>query len=182
MKKRNFLFWIIFGAVVISFLLVVFLNLDFFRRFIAEKINSFGYVAIFIFTLIVDLVQQPFGPETPVLISFFLGFNILGIFFMALLGSYCGGLLGFYFGKLELSKRIEETYKKEKYQKYRKFFKKWGKSGLVIAALTPFPYPFFCWFAGAFNLSLREFFIYALIPRTFRIGLPLLIFWLIFNL
>ncbi len=74
MKKRNFLFWVIFGVVVISFLLIVFLNLDFFRRFISEKINSFGYVAIFIFALIVDLVQQPFGPETPVLISFFLDF------------------------------------------------------------------------------------------------------------
>src|SRR3989339_450343 len=150
-EARKFLIYILIFYV--SFFLIAFLNQERIEHFIEEKIKDGGYFFVFFFSFLMDVLDQPIGPEVPGII---------------------GSLFSFSFGKYVLSSKIELLCKSKKYNKYCKTFKQYGNISLLIASLTPVPYVLFCWLSGAFKMKLINFFIYGIIPRTIRIFLVLI--------
>ena len=178
--KKGYKFQLIFFFLIVAIIfLIVWINPDFFEQAIKEKIGVYGLLGLFVFSFLVDSVQQLFGPETPIAIAYLSGFNILGILFIALLGAYSGSLAAYYFGKKVLHKKIKKICQEEKNKKYCNYLNKYGKPALVLAAVTPLPYPLFCWLSFSFGIRLKDFIIYALIPRTLRVvGVLLFISWI----
>lgn len=179
--KRGYKFQLIFFfLIVVIIFMAILINPNFFEQIIKEKIGVYGLLGLFVFSFLVDSVQQPFGPETPIVIAYLAGFNILGVLFVALLGAYSGSLTAYYFGKKVLHKKIKKVCQEEKNKKYCKILNRCGKPVLVLAAISPLPYPLFCWISSSFGIRLKDFIIYALIPRTLRVvGVLLFISWIL---
>ena len=59
------------------------------------------------------------------------------------------------------------------FYKYKKIKNRYLKYSFIvpIAALTPVPYVPICWISGIFKMNKFKFLIYAMIPRTIRLGL-----------
>ena len=171
--KNDKNFWIaglIFSAIIF---LTVLLNQEQIKEFIEEGIKFGGYLAVSFFSFLTDVLVQPFGPELPGSIAIFFGLNYFAIILFCALGSSIGGLTSFYLGKKGLSKKLKHSYQKKKYQKHYKFFEKYGKWSLLMAAIAPLPYTLFCIISGAFKMRVQQFIFYGVLPRIIRIALIL---------
>ncbi|MEN7982272.1 MAG: VTT domain-containing protein [Nanoarchaeota archaeon] len=169
MKLKNPYRLIIFAVFFFCAILLISLNLNYVKFFIENSISNYGYFAVFVFGFLADFLEQPIGPEVPASLALVFGLGFYKIFLFVLMGSYLGSILSFYIGKNFLSEDITNLCNKKYRKKYCKFFHKYGKLSLSIAAISPVPYVFFCWMAGAFNFKFFEFVIFGLIPRAFRI-------------
>ena len=166
MKKLNPLKIIRFAAVfvvVIFLLAAIFLNQI--KSEIMHLIGIYGYVAIFFITLIVESLAQPIGPEIPLVSGKILGLNMAYTAIITIIGSVLASFINFKIGKIFQ----ERVSKSEKYIKFIEWYKRHGKYGLLVAALGPVPYVPFCWFSGAFGLSIKKFLFFGLFPRILRI-------------
>ncbi|MBI2629660.1 VTT domain-containing protein [Candidatus Pacearchaeota archaeon] len=179
MNRKSEVFMIIFILLVVTFALIIALNLDYFDSLIKRNIETYGYPAIWVFAFLCDLLEQPISSEVPAIFGYLLGMNVVYLFVIASLGSSIASLMNFYFGKRVLSSKILRHCETKKYANYCKFFYKHGNLSLALAALTPIPYVTFCWLSGAFNMSLKNFFIYGLLTKAARIGFALWIVWLV---
>ena len=104
-----------------------------------------------------------------------LGLNVLFVFIFAASADLIGCLTSFYVGKNYMANKVKNSCSTEKkYQKYCKFFHKYGRIALLIAMLTPLPNILFVWLAGAFQIKLKDFIIFGSIPSILRIGFILL--------
>ena len=164
---------IVLFIILISFL--VYLNLDLLNKLIREFVNEFSYLAILVFSLFADILIQPIGPEVPAILGVLLELNIYLIILFTILGSYIGSIISFYVGKGYLSIHIIANEKNMK--KVKIIFKKYGKWGLFIAAISPVPWVAFCLLVGSFKMKLKDFIFYGLIPRFFRISIVIGIIW-----
>ncbi|HIG94615.1 MAG: hypothetical protein QT05_C0018G0004 [archaeon GW2011_AR13] len=171
-EARKFLIYILIFYV--SFFLIAFLNQERIENFIEEKIKDGGYFFVFFFSFLMDVLDQPIGPEVPGIIGVLFNLDYLIVFLFCAIGSLIGSLFSFSFGKYVLSSKIGILCKSKKYNKHCKTFKRYGNISLLIASLTPVPYVLFCWLSGAFKMKLINFFIYGIIPRTIRIFLVLI--------
>jgi len=162
---KNFIFYVL----VLILAIFIYFNQIYFKTLISTYIYEFELFGIFIFSFLADVLFQPIGPEVPALIGVFFNLNLMGIIGVTLLGSYLASMLNY-----SLSRQILfRNQKKYSDKGYRKLIKKYGKFGVSIAAITPVPWVPFCWFAGR-NLKLRNFILYGLVPRTFRILIVIL--------
>ena len=150
-------------VVAVFGLAVIFLNQI--KSEIMHLIGIYGYVAIFFITLIVESLAQPIGPEIPLLSGKLLGLNMFYAAIITIMGSTLASFVNFKIGQI-FEQRVNKS---EKYAKFVKWYKEHGKYGLLIAALGPVPYVPFCWFSGAFGLSIKRFLSFGLFPRIIRI-------------
>lgn len=180
MEHKNKIFILVFLIVVVLIAFIITLNYNILNEKLDEYIRIYGYPAVFVFSFLADLFEQPIGPEIPSSFAVIFGLNILVVFFVSVMGSYASSLINFYIGRKILSRKIINSCHIKKYSKYCKFFFKYGKLALFLAAITPIPYVTFCWITGAFHMKTRDFFLYGLIPRAFRIGIViLLVAWIL---
>ena len=175
MKRKNKIFLSIFLLVVIALFIVFAANYQVLRPIVEEKIVSYGYSAIFVFSLLADVLEQPFGPEIPASLGVIFGLNIFYVFIFCVAGSFIGSFISFYFGRSILHDKVQQSCVLKKHRNYCRLFQKYGKLTLFLAAVSPIPYVFFCWLSGAFYMKVSTFFFYGLIPRALRIGVVLLI-------
>lgn len=171
---------IVFLALMAVLFAIVLLNFDFFEGLVVKELARYGLVGLFFTSFISDSLEQPIGPEVISSLAIALGFDVLSVFIFTSLGSMCGGLFSFFVGKKFLFYRVQNSCHVSKYRNYCRIFAKHGRLSLFLAALTPVPYVFFSWMAGAFNMSLRDFFVFGMIPRVFRIALILFVVGLFF--
>jgi len=176
MERKNEIILVVFFMVVVAFSIYVLWSLDFFYNLIEGYVRRFGLVAVFFLSLLADAIEKPIGPEAVDILAVLFGLNVLAVFLLSALGSFFGGLIGFYVGKYFLSDKIAASCSVGKYEKYCRFFMKYGRLGLAVGALTPLPYVTFCWFSGAFHLKVRDYLIFGFLPRALRIGVVLLAF------
>jgi len=178
-KKKVILFIVIILLIVITVAWWVNLNLDYLERVIENSVQKYGLFGILFFAGLADMLVQPMGPEVPALIGILFNLNIIGILTFTLIGSVIGSLLSFYIGKKYFSGRVRSISKldKKKSAKVLKVFRKYGKWGLALAAITPVPWVAFCWIVGSFKMKKRRFIFYGLIPRGIRIIVVVLGAW-----
>ena len=173
--KNNKLFWFLFIMAILVLFAIIYINLGFFQNIMVRGITTFGYPAIFIFIFIIDLFESPFNPELIASLGVILGLNVLLVFIFAATADFLGGLTSFYIGRKYLSTKVMNSCSTNKnYQKYCKFFYKYGRLALLVAMLTPLPNIIFVWLAGSFQMRLRDFIIFGSLPGILRIGIILL--------
>jgi membrane protein YqaA with SNARE-associated domain len=141
------------------------LFLDEIKSDIFMLISVYGYLAMFLIVGAVELLPQPLGPEVAFLASNVLKLNVYTTLMVAITASMISSHIDFYIGKQFYSK----VCRSKNCEKYLKLYKKYGRFALLISALGPLPYVLFCWISGAFGMTYKRFFFYALIPRIIRI-------------
>ena len=91
---------------------------------------------------------------------------------ICLIASILGAFLGYFLGAVlydTIGKPILEFYSKEDaFQKIKDWNDKWGGWGILLAAVTPFPYKVITIFSGFTHLSLIQFTIVSIIGRGLR--------------
>lgn len=91
---------------------------------------------------------------------------------ICLAASILGAFLGYFFGAVlydSIGKPILEFYGKEDaFEKIKDWNDKWGGWGILLAAVTPFPYKVITIFSGFTHLSLIQFTIVSVIGRGLR--------------
>lgn len=163
-------FFVVFGF------LFVLLFLNQIKSEIFGLISSYGYPAIFFITIVVELLAQPIGPEIPLLTGGILKINMVYVSLIVMLGSIIASLINYKIGNLFYPRLCKEKTCK----KYTSFYKKYGRYGLLIASLGPVPYVPFCWFSGAFGMTMKRFFYFGVFPRILRIAFVSYIVFLLF--
>ena len=164
-----------FKALSTTFLIlsmVLFVYVLFNYQLFEEKINDaviiYGNFGIFIISFVLDLLLIPLGPDVPIAIGILANLPWPSVFFMATLGSFLASFLGYYVGTLYGEHGMVKMYGTIKYLSWKKTFEKYGKWAVFLGAVTPVPYVPMCWLSGIFKFSMRDFIIYALIPRAIR--------------
>ncbi|MBR9676411.1 DedA family protein [Candidatus Woesearchaeota archaeon] len=171
-NKKTIISW----AVLLLVVLVLFFLANVFSKeiesLITGLIGDYGLLAIFFVVLIIELTPQPLGPEVALLAGAFTNISPLLIIPVVLLASYIGSFIDYYIGKFS-QKLILNT---KNYKKACAAYKKYGVIGLFIASIGPVPYVPFCWLSGSFNLPIKKFVYYGLLPRSIRIIIFSIIF------
>ncbi len=166
MKKTTVLS--IFGLLSLLFVGVFFMFLMSLRKIesqIFSLISVYGYIAILVIAFIVDVLIQPIGPELPLIVARTIGLGMV----IATLATIVGSMLASFFSYKAGKTFHSEFSKNKKYIRYSNLYKKHGKYALLIAAIGPIPYVPFCWFSGTFDLPIRKFVYFGIIPRIIRI-------------
>jgi len=160
---------LVFSLLVLGLLIYSIFNYSFLKNQINENLNSqvvkYGYVAVFVLAFLLEISPQPFASAiVPFTNGLVLGlsYNYLLIYTLlaVVTSSFIAYLLGIYFGKGLTIKLVGE----ENYDKYHEIFKKYGKFGMALIAITPLPY--FPIIAGLFKMDFFDFIFYAVIPRV----------------
>ncbi len=159
-----------FLAFIIVLSLLVIFNYSAIQGELVSYIIFYGYFAIFIFSLISDMVPQPVGPELPIIAGILLGFNAVYVVIIACIGSMIASTLDYLFGKSIGARGFKKIYGKKKYTHWKKKFRKYSKITLVLGAWTPAPYEITCWAAGTFGMKKLDFFLYGIISRTLQLS------------
>ncbi len=135
---------------------------------------QWGYFGIFLFTTLLELSIQLIGPDVLVAAGILSKLNVFYLLLAITLGSWVGGFIGYYIGKVNGELIMSIFISQKKFRKGVEVFRKYGDLGMTILALTPLPY--FPIVAGIFQMRFRNFLLYALLPRTIRwFGLAYLI-------
>ena len=163
----------IIGLSAILFSLVILIYVIFNYGNLSEQIkgiiSDYGYFGMFFISFLVDILFQPLGPELPLTAGLISGLNPLATIFLVMLGSGIASFFGYFIGRKYGELGIKRLYGNKIYSKWCKYYHRYGKITLTLAALTPLPYVPFCWFSGILNMRLRTFFFFAILPRFIRI-------------
>ena len=91
---------------------------------------------------------------------------------ICLIASVLGAYLGYFIGSVlydSIGKPILEFYgKQDAFQKITQWNERWGGWGILLAAITPFPYKVITIFSGFTHISLIQFTIVSVIGRGLR--------------
>lgn len=118
----------------------------------------------FVFTgvFLIDLSPVPLVNEPVLLLALSGGLDVRAVAAAAvaasLLAAWGGYACGYLLAKRGLSQRALGAY----YARGERFVKRYGFWGVVLAALTPFPFGLCTWTAGALRMPLRSFFVASL--------------------
>lgn len=180
MGRGNKLFLVLFISIILVLILIITLNYNQINSFIEKNIETYSYLAIFLFSFLADAIDQPIVPEIPAILGVVYGLDPLSVFFVAVPGLWLISLINFGIGRRFFKKKIGDLCTTKKYTNYCKFFHRYGRWSLLLTALTPLPYVTFVWLSGAFDMKFRNFLVFGMIPKALRLGFFLLIF-LLFN-
>ena len=151
---------------------------EYIEVFAESLIDRFGYIGIFLSTLVLDSFILGISPD------FVLFFAIAGegdpfsILITISIASVLGGNIGYFIGRFLgnikiVQKRIEPYERKGHY-----LMEKYGIWAVIISAITPIPFSTICWIAGMLEMKYTHFLAGAIwrIPRflfwyiIFRVG------------
>ncbi len=172
-KKKHKIFLAVFLLIVVGIALIISFNYDYFNEAIQVNVGNYGLIGVLVFSAVLDVLFQPIGPEIPGIMGLLFGLNLFLVFIFTILGSMLGSITNYFIGRKYLSFNIKSFYSVKKYLKYQVFFHRYGKLAVFISAIGPVPWAPFCWMAGAFHMRFRQYVLYGLVPRIFRIGMVL---------
>lgn len=175
MNKKQKIFLAVFFSIVVVFFIFTSIYFRTLESVAEDVVSKYGYPAVFVFSILADSLEQPFGPEIFASIGLSFGLDIFAVLVVSVIGSLIGSLISYYVGKKLLYDKIQNTCHTKKYGNYCRFFSKYGGISLFLAALSPIPFVFFCWLSGAFYMRLRDFILFSVAGRTIRIAFILFI-------
>lgn len=153
-----------------------------------DTIIAFGYVALFLAVFVESGVFGFFLPGDTLLFTAGLfaargQFNIiiicLGCFVAAILGVQVGYWIGAKFGKRLYKEQDSFFFRQSHLEKTRAFYRKYGKSTIILARFTPIVRTFAPLVAGLADMDYPTFVRYNLIGGfIWAVIIPLLGFWL----
>ena len=173
-KSLNVIGLICFITVLIFLLMLIFLKQI--KVEILLFISSYGYIAILLMTIIVDILVLPIGPEISLISGKIAGLNFIFVAFATVIGTTVASVFNYKVGRL-IYQRVGNN---RKISEYISLYQKYGGYALFIAAVGPVPYVPLCWISGSYGLPVGKFFYFGVIPRIVRISLVSLIMILFF--
>ncbi len=169
MKKRDKIFISLFILAVVIFFVYIAFNYQHFDKEITTFVREYGYCSVFAMSFILDMLEQPIGPEVPASIALIVGLNFIYVFIFTVLGMVIASFVSYNVGKWLFHHHVMDMCSRKKHQSYCNLFENYGRISLFIASLTPVPYVFFCWLSGAFHMKIKDFILYGILPRIIRI-------------
>lgn len=135
---------------------------------ISQQIEIYGLIALVVLSFFLDLFPQYISPHIGLFSAALFNFNLINSFFLVLIGSTVGSIVGFEIGKAIRSKSSKNLFGKT-FQIKRAINQK-GKWVVSLAAVSPVPYlPIVL---GILDMKRDNFIIYGIVPRA--IGLFLI--------
>lgn len=131
-------------------------------------VEKLGGPGVFVAFVITDGLGVPVPPDTFAMFALTGGMPYPTVVLWGSIGSICGGVVGYTVGrKLGQTRRMDRLASRKRGQ-IDALVDRYGALAIAIAALTPLPYPFAAWAAGATRMELRVFLLVSLlrIPRV----------------
>ncbi len=151
-------------------------NLSFLDEEFSSLIYDYGVLALFVISILLDLVPQLISPVIALGTGIIAGINVHYAIFATVLGSMLGSIIGFILGKKYMFDVVDILVSEKSIARVTGLTNKYGKVVVPLAAISPLPYlPVLL---GAMNFSKKNFFTYGIIPRI----LGIIIFGYIVNI
>ncbi|MFU8766459.1 MAG: VTT domain-containing protein [Candidatus Methanoperedens sp.] len=132
-------------------------------------IESYGLVAIFLGVFLLELLPQYISPHLLVISAIILGFHIVPIILVSILGHIFASLLGFHLGKVYGFRLVEKLYSDKTVSKISSGMDRYGRWIVLLSAFLPFPYIPVIF--GSLDLTWKNFWIFGIIPRAISFAL-----------
>ena len=169
-RKLGVAFWVFLTLIILSTTGLIFFDLS---GWVNETILTYGLIAIFILSGILDCLAQPVGPDIAIIAGVAIGFPPLEVYIMVCLGSLCALIITYFIGKSIGEKGIQNIIGSKAWKKL-KDKEHYGKWALFIGAVGPVPYvPYI---AGVYKMSFWQVMLYGAIPRMARFGVVLFLY------
>ncbi len=161
------------------FLSTTFLFKESINRSLGNHIETYGLVALFIISIILEFMPQYIAPQLFAINAAILGFSFINTLLVIYIGSMFGDIIGFGVGRKYRERTHSLFFENKTIRKIeQKINKKGGKTVLLIAAISPIP--FLPIIFGSLGLKRKNFLIFGLIPRTVYTILIVSLFFYIF--
>ena len=167
MKKAIGFISVFISLIIISLMVYGLMNASTLGEEASSQIQNYGIPALFIMSLIFDLIPQILSPVAAMIMAVVLGINIYYAIIATILGSTIGSIIGFALGKKYMFDAVNAMASKKSVERLTDLTNRYGKVAVPIAAISPLPYlPVLL---GAMNFTKKNFIIYGLIPRALSI-------------
>ncbi len=163
MLKRKATIVIAFILLFLTLSLIFSLNIDSLETNLSKQVERYGIIGIFVLSFLLDFIPQIISPYIPLFAGLLLGINPMSVAFAAILGSTLASIAGFEIGKKHGEEYVRDLINRKDREKFEGKVKKYGKWGVLLAALTPVPY--LPMVAGAIGITRKEIWGYGIIPR-----------------
>ncbi|HUS65167.1 MAG TPA: VTT domain-containing protein [Kofleriaceae bacterium] len=138
-------------------------------------LDRFGYGGIALGTFAADGLHVPVPPQFYMLASIVAGWSVPGTLLAVCVGSLLGGITAYSIARKASNLAFVQRLLARSQQKVDWLFERYGRWAVAIGSLTPIPYSFLCYFAGAYRMRPGIFVALAL----FRIPKIALYFYLV---
>ncbi|MFH1521593.1 MAG: VTT domain-containing protein [archaeon] len=143
------------------------MNLSFLDEKVSSLIYDYGALALFIISILLDLIPQLISPIIALSTGIIAGINVHYAVLATILGSTLGSVIGFVLGKKYMFHAVNILTSEKSIERLTYLTNKYGKVVVPLAAISPLPYlPVLL---GAMSFSKKNFVIYGIIPRIFSI-------------
>lgn len=159
---------ILFVVLVIGIFIATILLYTQLKIQILSFISTYGYIALFFITYLLELLFQPIAADIPIITFILAKANVYLTVLIVLAAMYIASITNYYLGRVYGEWGLKKLTSEKQYNKWKKLYLKYGRYILLIASVSPVPYAPMCWIVGMFKMKKIEFFTYALIPRTIR--------------
>lgn len=161
-------FWVLILLIFIAVLLFA----VYVKQIIGSFVLEYGFIGIFIVSILTDLLVQPIGPDVPLILGVVTRLNPWIVLLMVLLGSYIALVIAYYLGKTLGAAGIERIIGKKSFASLKKY-ETGSKWFMFVSALTPIPY--IPYLAGLWRFSLVDTVMFVAVPRTLRFVIVLVL-------
>lgn len=149
---------------MLTLIIYSFTNLLFLDEEISSLIYNYGVIALFLISILLDLIPQLISQIIALSTGILAGINIHYAIIATILDSTLCSLIGFVLGKRYMFNAVNIIVSEKSAKTLTNLTNKYGKIIVPIVAFSPLPYlpVLLC----AMNFSKRNFLIYGLISRT----------------
>ena len=138
-------------------------------------VERFGYAGIALGTYVADGLHCPVPPQFYMLASIASGWSEAWTIVAVCIGSLAGGITAYSIARKASKLRILQRLLARSQKKVDWLYARYGYWAVAIGSLTPIPYSFLCYVAGAYAMPRRIFFMLSL----FRIPKVVFYFYLV---
>jgi len=138
-------------------------------------LERFGYGGIALGTYLADGLHCPVPPQFYMLASIVSGWSVPGTLVAVCAGSLLGGITAYAIARKAAGLPVLQRLLARSQEKVDWLFDRYGRWAVAIGSLTPIPYSFLCYIAGAYRMRPRIFLALAL----FRIPKIVVYFYLV---
>jgi len=167
MKKSVKFISVFISLIVIALMVYGLMNAGTISSEVSSQIQDYGAPALFIISILFDLIPQLISPVAAMVVAIVMGVNLYYAIIATILGSTIGSIIGFTLGKKYMFDAVNAMASKKSIDRLTDLTNRYGKVAVPLAAISPVPYlPVLL---GALNFSNKNFIIFGLIPRALSI-------------
>lgn len=162
-RKNIKIIGFIVSLIIILISIISLLFYGFYREKLTEEIFIYGEMALFFGVVFLEFIPQILSSHLPLAVSILSGMGILKSVIIAISASLLSSVLAFEIGKKFGWKFTCSLAKPKKLIKIVNFWNKYGKSYVLLSAISPLPY--FPLVYGSLGMTRKNMWFFGIIPR-----------------